>query len=842
MQMLLDAFPKTFYPQYDYREKADTWQRFNLASDRMSGGTGAEWKAWRQGATIDPVEYNEYMDSGSGDPRLHYAQRQLLTTVNNSDELARMQSTGTGAATSLSLKPGALKYYLGRITDTTMDKGVPRGAFLADGSFNDTPVTGEPYSRGAQIIYDLADYYHEMLLGHDWGDEYRSAHHQAYMLAVNTVAFAAPRRPNSGSLPGAVDVVSVVANDAMGTPYRYSGYAPQPFITQVMAYKEAGKSGGYDTALAVELYNPNDRAGDPDEQALYLPQFAVSINDSYEGSNYSLDYIRSFGGGLGWANLPSGANRMDGRSFWMFIINDGVSNTYFEGQFQNHPLAPRSVPAADLGVAAVGNKITVKLWRTGLDGFASGIAPVLVDEFEIEDPNEDSEETWNGAWVDAWRDTNFEEYIGVDTQGRPARWRCVLAAPEDSGGSEPNFESTKDNDGKPDFTRLDTLSVSGPGTGTEFGPSVPLYTMNANLGFTSLHGVDRPSSFPTAGFLLYVPRFSHMMIPGGVHYSMGRELYRQFDKKNLNNDMSDVPADFGHMPIFDNQQDEKSNGTFDDTGKIPWGLLAFDYFTTWNIDGDDGIPANGDEDFDPYRIPGRININVASWYVLAGLPVIGPNDNGDLPLATSASPAFWSEESNVLVGTGTLGQRYPEKVRVGLSNWTRLGEELAQSAAAYRDRVQYVSGWDFAQADDRNESSGYRVGPYGTIRGQGGDDHGFLSIGELANVMGFDGSSSTPGSVLSNDKDFMKATSLLALLDTHFLTTRSNTFTTYVTLIDREEPQASLRSQITLDRTNLLPRRVPQIDDSGDILISNTGKPETIGRRQVSYFNARHDE
>jgi hypothetical protein len=146
----------------------------------------------------------------------------------------------------------------------------------------------------------------------------------------------------------------------------------------------------------------------------------------------------------------------------------------------------------------------------------------------------------------------------------------------------------------------------------------------------------------------------------------------------------------------------------------------------------------------------------------------------------------------------------------------------------------------------------------------------------LANVAGFDGSvpidpndadmivdgGTTPLNSYGTGQggDFFKAVSLLALLDTHFLTTRSNTFTVYLTLADRQDPQASVRSQMTVDRSNLLPRLMWQdvngngIQDPPDpnnpsnpnadhyAILGGDAEPEVIGRRQVSYFNSRYDE
>jgi hypothetical protein len=148
--------------------------------------------------------------------------------------------------------------------------------------------------------------------------------------------------------------------------------------------------------------------------------------------------------------------------------------------------------------------------------------------------------------------------------------------------------------------------------------------------------------------------------------------------------------------------------------------------------------------------------------------------------------------------------------------------------------------------------------------------YGFLSIGELLNVQGFDSTvyDRTTGAaaplanvqdipVLENGAgqghgDFFKAVSLLATLDTDFLCTRSNTFTAYVTVTDRQKPQSSVRAQVTFDRSNLLPRLV--YDANGKPIyqdplhpfkpatLKNDGLPEAIGERQIGYFNARYDD
>ena len=96
--------------------------------------------------------------------------------------------------------------------------------------------------------------------------------------------------------------------------------------------------------------------------------------------------------------------------------------------------------------------------------------------------------------------------------------------------------------------------------------------------------------------------------------------------------------------------------------------------------------------------------------------------------------------------------------------------------------------------------------------------------------------------------DFMKAVSLMALLDTQFLTTRSNTFTIYVTVFDRENPQASVRSQMTVDRGNTLPKIAnwfnpnPPPGAVEQVTLQNTALPEIIAERRIGYFNTVFDD
>lgn len=855
-----DRLRSTFVPQYTSVPRDSNWQRFNLASP--NGGN--EWTAWRQAAGMDADWYNSFEGAGSNDAKKAYVPRQLLTTVNNSDELARIQDPSDPNG----LRPGELKYYLGRITDTSPDPNDPagyRGAFRSDGTFNDGPVS----PRGLDIVRDLAHYYYEMLGGHQWQPSDPSTvvtrREQALMLAVNTVAFAAPRQVSSN---GHVD--AVYYTDPLESK-TYIGYAPQPYITQVVLYNEPWDHDDDPNtpdlpsyfAAAVELFNPFDLS-DPNATSapptdLDLARFALTFDDP--PTTY---YVLS-AGDPALASFP-------GRTFLTFggsAVSDPNyphSNTHFDSsvdsKFTNLPL--------DI---SAGEKVVVTLWRLG-----SGITWYAVDEMEVDvGPTADPGTKW---YADMRRDTRWEPVYGP-ALGPYARWRMAVAFP-----SDPNSNTTVTLDTTPDVAALGlkagdegAWSTTAPANATA-ATAVPLYTLNAGFGDITLHGATRPVAFPTVGFMLFVPRYSHVIgtradpnDPSRTRWPAGVLLQREWAARNysMGAASSVPPADFGHLPVFDTRQPASSSGPFTDErlGPLPWGLLVYDYFTTLNPN----TPG-----LDPYRVPGRININTAPWYVLAGLPLIGPTSAlGDLPLAPGGAPAFWSASAGVLAGTwsdGSTPRGYSSLVdylSASDGQWYRLGAKLAQAAAAYRDGVAYASNSTapvLYQAQWRSSSLGpavYRPSNYGELRGPTASapdpnapswKRGFVTLGELANVMGFDSSDDTWSWTYPEDTvlggygyplvggDFMKAVSLLALLDTHFLTTRSNTFTVYSAVMDRETPQASSQSQMTIDRSNLLPRLVVQDTDGDGIpdtytTIEPTGSPELIARRDGSYFDAR---
>lgn len=626
-------------------------------------------------------------------------------------------------------------------------------------------------------------------------------------------------------------------------------------------------------------------------------------------------------------------------------------------------------------------------------------------------------------WTSTARDQSPSRHFGAPGRVAPptpnnppndyARWRCmtdrVVVTHAISVSAEPLFASRTLNTGgwvRPSAgggtVEADALT---PSTDEVFSPETPFPCMNSshvgvlsntqpnvirvsdrltNLPMFGNPSDLRPRSYPTVGFLSYIPRFSHLRrvdTAGGASdntpYSERREvrvpmsmtLAQQW--RNLHSNTTEAnelatgsanyAVDFGHMPMFDNTQripseianiDVNGDGIsdpgvkryVDEVGKIPWGQLIFDYFTT--------ISPNLT---DPDRIPGRIDINSAPWMMLAQLPMLGPVkadgqapdtatesngaqlplraeydrnnngriDNGELfpPLfAGDPSPAFWAPGLGSAAGTAESPFALPANVspqdeaknlrrtlafdtlladegdanRLGprpdyLTNGQiryRLNAPIAASAAAYRDGIQYFAASNGAQAPyvDSHLRNGqvaantselgaeFLVGNnaqavqhryrdetiYGPIRGQTPKtlnnstidpairrrptEFGFVSVGELLNVKGFDASRSVnlpagalPGSYSSLARgDFMKSVSLISMLDSNAVTTRSNTFTVYISIMDREDPSQSVRTQMTIDRSNLI-KQIGRSSPRGLM-------PEIISETRVGYFNTRYDQ
>lgn len=1010
-----NTFPRTLRGPNDLQ-----WSRFDISD-------ATQFAQWQLSYFLQPAVWN--ISGALGDNTLNapavrnardvYNERRLLTTVNNSDELARVQSTPEVVGTSsirqretagsvVGLFPGEPKFFLGEIEQ------------VFDGAGNYLPGPGTLLARR------LANYYYDMLGGHVWPGAsvppgtnsttggspnadvaIVSRLHQAWMLAVNTIAFAAPHRTSDGM----VDTVFA----STGSGETFIGYGPQPFITDVILHVTPSASDPTvgEPSVALQLWNPND----PFTGSITTPLTTTALADSH--ALRLSEYAISFGGNSDPLNAAAfirlyqpgdAVDRLAGRQF-LTVGFGSVSNgefavgTGFGGAPPANLILRSSVTiptAVSTPAGATVDRLLVRLWRKAGVNYPGTLEKWFqIDEFEITeipDTDEDNDGVGEERFVRARRDERGESYFGADlTTGVDVpRWRCVTAF--ENGDLSRNNSLQDGTD--PSSIMAEFLPGPGPGSADRDGPTVPLYTMNANVPATAattiqINGARRPASFPTIGFMHFIPRYSHFEGdltglgsgvtpppgsgtgsgvgtgpgPGGgpgigltfQNFPMGSFLREDWVVHGY--DFDQWPVDFGHMPIFDNKQAVDADGYFDDSraGAIPWGLLVYDYFTTRNVSD----PDNTFYPFEnPLQIRGRININTASWWVLAGLPMIARRGAsvGLQSFAANTPPAFWAPASGVMFGThstvlpsvafGTglsATDRFDDVRRLYVfGNYSgnpqlRLGPNLAQAIASHRDRIPYApDGMDVAtgaplasfgsagvpfawlrDAAPRNltgvplaSDSSFRMQPNDLLTGditspiaggqpavyataqnkvirRGADPlgpssdtdptkYGFVTLGELIQVYGMahdrDPKSlvevrSRPGFAAPNpidpltpqvaylltdnrplrngEGDFFKAVSYMVLLDTHYLTTRSNTFTAYTSLMvnDREKQNQSVRSQVTMDRTNILPQPL-WIDNDGngslDTLVATQQQPDTLpqvlSRRQVGYFNAQYDQ
>ncbi len=865
-------------------------ERYNIHQDAVIG-SGRQFEYWTEAAALDAPAYNTMANGG---PIESYNRRQLLTTVSYSDEICRKLDDDLPLGTKQGVFEGQIKFYLGDVST----------AFNAT-TGNYVPAVGEP------IIKRLANYYYDMLSGHaGWAGESAATEivtrqQQAYMLAINTVASAAPY------VNGTIDAVRYDT-----TRERFFGYAPQPFITQVGAFladvdpnKDATT---YELSLAVEFFNPYDRE-------LNLGQYEVSFDSNEPGVDGPLDSHAISAAGV----------KIAPRSFYVVAFSN-VVNTAFADNLGTTSGAPdyeeTGLTAAQW--AAIGpQRVKVWLWREGSVG-----GQYLVDRLEVDYPTSTEDTTdlkdLHGDWETAYRDTTAEDYLGGPV-GSPTRWRTAIAfQPVPVGGTgSPDARygaMSGDHDGLGEELKP-AIGIEGPGV-TNKARAVPLYTVNPKLNplapggalFTMHAGDYRPKAYPTVGWMALIPRYAHGRgkFTGGdgtqstgwrsVSMTLRDEWVRKgYDGVPVVPDAAQVPLDFGHMPLFDNKQPAVTGGLFtdDNAGRVPWGQLVFDYFTTIlpvypGVDETYGTADDIETDY--YRIPGRININTAPWYVLAGLPLLNPV--GDLS-AAGASPAFWDVNSGVFVGLDANGaprcmlrnadDTYLPDVRGYVADsqpkthphvWNhptdttydtyRLGAWLGQAIAAYRDKTPYYEGGSlgggpvieqiYTNAHARPWYGNPAVYGEHTPRGIGTDEHlGFLTVGELLNVKGFDSTWFDKDGlpvvdVLSavHRGDFLRSINLLLLLDTHYLTTRSNTFTVYSTVFDRDTPESSVHTQATIDCSRMLPRLVldsngdPLLEDSNGngtidsavILRQDNARPEIIAERRGGYFDTTFEK
>lgn len=314
------------------------------------------------------------------------------------------------------------------------------------------------------------------------------------------------------------------------------------------------------------------------------------------------------------------------------------------------------------------------------------------------------------------------------------------------------------------------------------------------------------SAFPTTGSLLLVN-------------SVANEGTRTFsdilvEDLGSSNDPYTVTAqrvDNGHMPIFDQEDGQTNNddnqranvwepwdNSAIDNKDLPWGQLVFDYFTVLPLEEvtvanqakyaglplvEKVIDLRGNAIYGP-RVKGRININAAPWRVMDGIPAIdnvGPLGGGQMPVqelddlltVPAALPNGWFEPNG---GVWSITMEFAQLIQSYRENRDVLGQLQTPPMTS--------ALWPVAGGLRPSTTNGVRP------------DDGLLSVGELANVV----ISAEGGWV---PPDFLSGVVPLVRIS-DWVTVKSNVFTVYTTVVDREEDDGVIRSLTTIDRTNTL--------------------------------------
>lgn len=390
-------------------------------------------------------------------------------------------------------------------------------------------------------------------------------------------------------------------------------------------------------------------------------------------------------------------------------------------------------------------------------------------------------------------------------------------------------------------------------------------------------------AYPTTGTLLLLMRHAHLYdtsaVPPGTPFNQVGATAQTGGSSAFPTDLATRfdQIDNGRMPAFDVGDTGASvagskpyyhtspkdyitltgwSGYPRGPASLPWGLLVFDYFTALPLETN---PADFEQllysiDYPPtdyvkpkvdqagLRVYGRIDVNVAPWKVLTGLPLIAGKDlPGAGPTITGPTSSFFDKLKSVYPSDDTNNTDWFDKCQ------TALGWQAARAIVAYRDGLNNFpvgcSG-EFCPGDYRDRIEGpfdEPTTPYLLGMRQG---KGFLSIGELANVRHPDRLTDRPifridnGAVGSGvaagnpTEDYVEGVALLVALG-DWVTTRSHVFTIYGTIRgDGSDPtevdRRAIRFETTVDR-------LPTFFD-------HKASPQRIGQRTIGrYLEARTD-
>lgn len=445
-------------------------------------------------------------------------------------------------------------------------------------------------------------------------------------------------------------------------------------------------------------------------------------------------------------------------------------------------------------------------------------------------------------------------------------------------------------------------------------PVAPVQLVTSDLG---LDAYGRCRAYPTTGTLLLVSRYAHVKDGTVLETPVTTAVTADpsiTDQRGLayETDLTGFDplrqVDNGHLPVFDPEQVVLGEPR---RLQMPWGQLVFDYFTTLPIEElfqlKDLSPIGGpasvrlvdlyDEsnptpfenaykfvvngllptDSDPKKVygsspvqevvsasgtrtigpkvRGRINVNMAPWWVLDGLPVLpdaywepGHANYGlynGLPVPELVSdvldPATFDDASNTRAAWRWLNGAVMEPAHVHTASFATLHPAFARYLVSYREkRIVDGQGPDLYNVYDESYFAG---GP------------GYVGVGALCDVprriplAEFLGSSvmyqnsAMPAGVAFNDLrlqvhagtgrrpfaylGYLQLVAPVVRLQ-DWATVKSHVYTMYNLVGDNSTPPIWLRSQTTIDRTRCL--------------YTNDLPEKIVHTEPISYFNAVSDQ
>lgn len=427
-------------------------------------------------------------------------------------------------------------------------------------------------------------------------------------------------------------------------------------------------------------------------------------------------------------------------------------------------------------------------------------------------------------------------------------------------------------------------------------PPMPIIVADSGLDTTTTGSTTGCAAFPTTGSLLLVTRNGHLSYDGVDPRKLSKPL-QPLSVSSVADTSTLMKLDHGHMPVWDGlhvckdiQPDPRFNdmpqGRFD----VPWGQMVFTYFTALPLEeltlatflnatdevtyenkyiqwyGNSALSyslypmvervTDASSIYGP-RVRGRININIAPWWVLDGLPVLpdvvptaGNKPVTMLPVQELQSGQIDRSDATafpVNVNSSTIvqaGQRpgrlmsylLTEKTQLSTTTTvTTISPTLARYMVSYREkRPVNLPGVTELMAlaspePDYVQNPGYvtpgaicniipRLPLLGSV--QGGSGPTLLSpmvVGDLRVAPQPDLLGSTPAYMLSRPFAYLGYLQMIApivrLQD--WVTTKSHVYTVYNLVTDNNGTW--LRSQTTIDRTrclytNDLPDKITSID------------------------------